>query len=400
MQTTTPPSPPAIVAPASPTAFGSTEARRITLPSDLPTGDTAEDTIAIDYHPTATPNAPAIVILPPIGSKEGDATMRHMAEAAAAHGINAAIVTLPYHGSRWPKAEGGRPNPALHFLSGDAARSAQAFAQSASDVVTVVDWMSKQGVDTHRLGVVGISLGAIVAHLVMGRDDRLSAGVAMLGGGNLPDISRNSTAPFFLRLFHPAQRSGPNQTNADAERILSQVDPLTFANGNNPRKVLMIEAARDFVIPPRDATALWNALGRPPIRWIDSNHFALRLVPNHAFEASLEYFHSVWDAPTSEAAFHVPTPKLYVPTIQFGLLYQTHSSNSLGLVPDLTYQLTSLGTYSNHLPMVHADFGVTPRGPFLGVAATLNTYMDVGFASRISSRTEAPRPYVGLHLTF
>ena len=35
----------------------------------------------------------------------------------------------------------------------------------------------------------------------------------------------------------------------------------------------MIQAARDLIVPPADAVKLWNALGEPPIRWLDTNHF-------------------------------------------------------------------------------------------------------------------------------
>ena len=98
---------------------------------------------------------------------------------------------------------------------------------------------------------------------------------------------------------------------------------------------------------------------------------------------------------------HIPTPPLTVPTITFGLIDQwEHTRNSLGLVPALTYQLAGIGHYASHVSALHADFGLTSRGPFVAGALTLGTYADIGFAARISSRTEAPRPYIGLHLTF
>ena len=317
MQTAAPPppaNPPALSAPAT-SASPDVRLQRVTLTSELPTGDAAEDAIVIEYYAAATTTpSPAMVVLPPIGGKENDPTLRRLAEKAARQGLSTAIVTLPYHGKRWPKGETGQGDPALHFLSGDAVRSEQAFAQSASDVMTVIGWLaSRPNTDPHRIGIVGISLGAIIAHLVMGRDDRISAGVAFLGGGDLADISQHSSAPFLLRLFHPAQRSGGGLTLEESKRILSRVDPITFASGNRPRKVLMIEAARDFVVPPRDATALWEALGRPPIRWIDSNHFALRLASNAAFDAALSYLQSVWNAPHSRGGLAHPDTAAHRP---------------------------------------------------------------------------------------
>jgi dienelactone hydrolase len=377
----------------------------VTLPTEVPTGDPAVDAIQVDYYaakPAAGATvAPAVVVLPPIGSSARDPLMQQLAQFAMAHGVSAAVMTLPYHGLRWPSAAKGHPDPALYFLTGDAEKSTRAFAQSASDVTTTVTWLLAQpGVDRSKIGVVGISLGAIVAHLAMGRDDRIKVGVAMLGGGNLVDLSRHSFSARLMRLFHPAQSIPRSLSAAEIERLQKRVDPITYADENRPRHVFMVQGARDAVIPPRDATALWNALGRPPIRWLDTNHFALRFVPHAAFVASLQYFEAVWAASTPEAATAVQAPQLSAPTIKLGFVAQTHQANGLGITPALTYQFLSFGTTSRHLSIAHLDFGITGRGPFAGAAVTLGPCLDLGFASRLVRTPDTPRPYIGVHITF
>src|SRR5438132_1321942 len=75
-------------------------------------------------------------------------------------------------------------------------------AAGRADVSVVVEWIMRQpDVDPRRIGVVGVSLGAIITHLTMGRDSRLSAGVAVLGAGDLPDLYRRS---ILYRLLHPS----------------------------------------------------------------------------------------------------------------------------------------------------------------------------------------------------
>jgi hypothetical protein len=52
------------------------------------------------------------------------------------------------------------------------------------------------------------------------------------------------------------------------------------------------------------------------------------------------------------------------------------------------------------MAVAHLDLGMTGRGPFIGVAATVTSCMDLGVASRISRTVATPRPYLGFHLTF
>ncbi len=384
--------------------------RSVTLASELPTGDAAVDSVPVDYYPAQTSASkasgavsPTIIVLPPLGYDAHDPLMRRLALFAAHNGVNAALMTLPYHGSRSPKKD-GHTFAALYFLSGDSERAAQAFAQSASDVTTVVSWLENQpGVDKTRISLVGISLGAVVAHLVMGRDDRINSGVAFLGAGDNYDLGQHGFFSRLIQFLHPSQRVPRDMDKAQTERILHRVDPLSYADANRPRRVFMVQGARDIVIPPRDATELWNALGRPPIRWVDGNHASLRLATNAAFHAALEYLQSVWAAPTVAAAAAVPTPQLTVPTITFGFVGQTHGRDSLGITPALTDQFFSVGTFASHLPVAHVDGGVTGRGFFVGAAFTLNSYFDLGYATRISQFSHAPstpRPYLGMHIAF
>ena len=400
------PPPPAVVATLPSASTVKNAFQTVHLPSELPSGDPSVDAIEFDYYPAqnvpAGTTAPAVVVLPPIGSHAHSPILRRLAQIGVRAGINVAVMTLPYHGGRWPKSEGKNYHPELHFLSGDPTRAAQAFSQSASDVTTIVSWLIQQpGVDGKRLGFVGVSLGAIVGHLAMGRDARLTAGVAFLGAGNLPDIYRRSLLAEYVRRFHPAQHTPPHLTVTEIDRILRRVDPITYADGNRPRNVLMVAGARDVIIPPADAAALWKALGKPPIRWVDTNHLALRLAPDGPLHAAVTYMTAVWAAPNAEAASHVPAPPVHVPTITMGFVAQSHSPNGLGFAPALTYRIGALGSRADHMSLMHIDAGMTPRGPFAAAALTANGYVDVGFASRLGPHSvQTPRPYVGMHVTF
>ena len=97
-------------------------------------------------------------------------------------------MTLPYHGKRK-----GDVSTLGAYVGYDADKNADSFQQAASDVSTVLTWLQAQpGVDKNKVAVAGFSLGAIITHLAMGQDERISAGVAIVGSGDLPDLYKRS----------------------------------------------------------------------------------------------------------------------------------------------------------------------------------------------------------------
>ena len=338
-------------------------------------------------------DAPAVVLIPPTGSDENNPRMRRLAAFLVKNGVHVALITLPYHGIR--KLPGLAPAGA--FVGYDVERNARAFAQSASDVSEVVTWLQKQpGVDKSKIGVAGLSLGAIVTHLAMGKDGRINGGVAIVGGGDLPDLYRRSTLARTYRLFHHA----PVHYDPEARfRLLSPSDPLTYADKNRPRRVLMVQAARDLLIPPRDATELWEALGRPPIRWVDTNHFALGFAIGPVERAALFYLRGVWAGKT-DTELNAALPRVSAPLFKGGFLTQFGEGSELGLTPDVQWQFASLGHQRTHSSLFHADLGLSGRGPFVAVGATVNAFVDIGVASRFTRSFAPPRPYLSFHLAY
>jgi dienelactone hydrolase len=356
--------------------------REVSLPSAAPSGIEVNDRVLFRYHPASRPSgekAPAVVLLHPLGGSGEDRQVEKFARALNRRGIAALALTLPYHGRRQP------PNaaPLRHFTgdpddAGAAERVAQAFAQSASDVGSAVTWLTQQPeVDASRIGAAGVSLGAFVLHLVMGRDARIRAGVAALGGGNIAEV-----------FLHTRGRQDRN-TLRQIETLRS-VEPLTYADRNRPRRVLMIQAARDIVVPPRHAEQLWEALGRPPIQWADVNHAGLLLSLDSVIKTTVAYLETAWGE-TPNALSRVP--RVRAVTLKAGLM----SGLDTTVTPTLQYQFFSLGT-RRHMALLHANVGLGFRGPFVSVAATVNRYVDVGVGRRVFG--DNIRPYASFHFVF
>jgi dienelactone hydrolase len=354
----------------------------VSLPSEAPSGIEVNDRIWFDFYPTkraAGYQAPAVILLHYLGSTGGH-KFPEFARYLNGRGMAAVQLTLPYHGRR--RVEGGRP--VEHFV-GDADKVSQAFAQSASDVSSVVTWLSAQpSVDSTRIGAVGISLGAIVVHLAMGKDARINAGVAALGAGNFANNFRGSLANKFL--------IKPRITGYNAEDTakLNSVDPLFLADRNRPRRVLMIQAARDAFLPPRYAEELWEALGRPPIQWLDINHAGLSLGTASLMRTAAAYLETAWsEEPTNLRN----VPRVRVPTLKAGFLVGLSSK----VTPAVQWQFFSVGT-REHMGLLHANVGMSGRGPFVSVATPINQFVDVGFARRFSK--DKIRPYASFHVVF
>jgi hypothetical protein len=143
------------------------------------------------------------------------------------------------------------------------------------------------------VGIVGISLGAVLGALAMGVDDRFGRSVLYIGGGDLPGI-----------LFH-----GSRETAAARDRLVEEgwtadrlreawkdLEPLTFASRIRPEDVLMVNADADEVIPGDCARRLREAMGAPEQRWIKGGHYALMLQLGPAIKDIAAHLHgrSAW----------------------------------------------------------------------------------------------------------
>lgn len=186
----------------------------------------------------------------------------------AAQGVPAVCVTLPYYGPRRPSlADSGGEK--LRFLSPDIPASLANVRQGVLDGRRAVSWMANRPeVDSERITVVGTSLGSFVAALVAAAEPRVSGACLLLGGGGLVDaFATHPKAAAVLPLLALV-----GLTKEALQTTIAPVDPLTYADLLKPKRLLMIGASRDDVVPPIALTRLWEATGKPKIVWYDATH--------------------------------------------------------------------------------------------------------------------------------
>jgi dienelactone hydrolase len=254
----------------------------VRFPSPITTADPENNTVHAEYFRPAGPGKrPGVVVLHILGADF--ALSRYLSARLAERGVAALFVKLPYYGERRPA---GSPKK---FLSADIERSIRSMQQGVCDVRRASAWLaSRPEIDPERLGVTGISLGGIVGALAAEADPTVNRAVFLLAGGDLARILWEMPEPEAARYRARWVESG--RTLADLKALTDPYDPLTHARRLVGKRILMIAGTVDEVIPPSSARALWEAAGRPPIRWYDCGHYSAVGFLLPAFRETVEFF--------------------------------------------------------------------------------------------------------------
>ncbi len=247
--------------------------RRITVsklrfPSLITTPDVENNVVHAEYFAPLGDGSkrPAVIVLHILGADFP--LSRYMAARLADRGVAALFVKLPYYGERRPPSDGA---VSKRFLSADIERSVTSMRQAVFDVRRAACWLAaRPNVDASRLGVAGISLGGIVSALVASVDPAINEGVFLLAGGDLSAIlwGMPESAPYRAKWLESGR------TRADLKLLTDPYDPLTYAKGLAGKRLLLIAGNVDEVVPPSSTLLLWEAAGRPAIRWYDCGHYS------------------------------------------------------------------------------------------------------------------------------
>ncbi len=116
----------------------------------------------------------------------------------------------------------------------------------------------------------GISLGGITGALAATAEPRLTNVCLMLAGGDIGKVAWVS--PELAPLRNRWQAEGRSKEEFFA--LLKTVDPVSYAQIVPGRRMLMINASHDELIPRACTESLWRAFGQPPIVWFDAGHYS------------------------------------------------------------------------------------------------------------------------------
>jgi dienelactone hydrolase len=240
-----------------------TSVYRLQFPSPVTSGCPENDTVHAEYYrPAGEGPFPGVIVLDITGGNQS--LSRAIATQLAHNGIAGLFVQMAYYGPRRPAGSTER------LLSLDFDHTMAAVRQTVLDIRCATAWMaSRPEIDCRRLGILGTSLGSLVAALAAEMEPKLGRVALLLSGGGLVDAYYDDPrAKAYRKLWELM-----GGTKSRAVRLLAPVDPVTCAANLRRHRVLMIGAGRDDIIPRKATEALWKESGEQKIVWYDCTHY-------------------------------------------------------------------------------------------------------------------------------
>lgn len=215
--------------------------------------------------------APAVIVLHILG---GDFPLaRTFCHVLADRGCVALFLKMPYYGERRPEGSSKR------MVSHDPRETLTGFTQAVLDIRRAADFLARRDdVDVERIGIFGISLGGITGGLAAGIEPRFQNVCLMLAGGDFGRVAWESketqkSRDYWIKL---------GKSKEEFVEILKPIDPLTYAEELRGRRMLLLNAKEDEVIPPECTKVFWKAAGEPEIVWYSGGHYSVAV---HLFDA-------------------------------------------------------------------------------------------------------------------
>jgi dienelactone hydrolase len=253
---------------------------RLRFPSPVTSPHPENNTVHADYYRPRGPGPfPCVIVLDITG---GDQSISRIISARLAQEhIAALFVQMAYYGPRRP------PGSKLRLLTTDIHHTVGAIRQTVLDLRRATAWMaSRPEIDSRNLGILGTSLGSFIGSVTAEMEPRLSRVAILLGGGGLVDAYYDDPRAKAARAVWEVL-GGSRKKLAE---MLAPVDPLTCAANLKDRKVLMLAAKRDEIVPPKMAEAMWKASGKQKIVWYDCTHYGAALYVVPALRQVVEHF--------------------------------------------------------------------------------------------------------------
>ena len=250
------------------------------FPSPMKTATPENNTVHAEYYrPHGEGPFPAVIVLDITG---GDQTLsRTIARHFAQKKIAGLFVQMAYYGPRRPK------NSSLRLMSVTVEHTLEAVRQTVLDLRRAAAWLeSRPEIDKHRLGIMGTSLGSFIAALTSEIEPKLDRVCVLLGGGGFID-------GFYDRPEIASYRKTWERLGGTKEilvKMLAPIDPLTLAENLKERKLLIVAARYDEIVPAKMAEALWQASGRQHIIWLNAGHYTALLYLLPGLDHITEHF--------------------------------------------------------------------------------------------------------------
>jgi hypothetical protein len=152
----------------------------------------------------------------------------------------------------------------------------KSYVRALAGVRTVIASLETDPSINQNFGILGMSLGGMLATFVAGSETKIKASVIVVGAGNVPGVLAYSEQERVK-----AQREGrqklfniPNQkTYEEILKPLVPNDPINVAPNIRPGSMYMFIAVKDVTVPTRFQQELRNKVPDPLVYEMNANHF-------------------------------------------------------------------------------------------------------------------------------
>jgi dienelactone hydrolase len=244
----------------------------VTFPSPVKTPHENNNTVHCEYFlPKSDKPVPGVIVLHILG---GDFNLSRLFCAGLAEkGTAALFLKMPYYGPRQ------QPGVKRKMISPDPQETVEGMTQAILDIRRATAFLASQKeIDSERLGIFGISLGGITGSLALTAEPRLNNACFLLAGGDLGKVAWQSKELAKVREDW-ISKGGTEQGFRD---VLGVIDPCRYGDNVRGKRILLLNAKSDEVIPKVCTESLWESFGKPEIIWYDGGHYS---VARHILDA-------------------------------------------------------------------------------------------------------------------
>jgi hypothetical protein len=180
-------------------------------------------------------------------------------------GLDVALVTLPYHGTRTPR---DARFSGEHFAVPDVARLSEAVREAIWEIRLLQRVLREES--GRPVGLLGLSLGGYLTALAAGLYDDLDFAIAMAAPVCIGDLAWG----FFAQTRHAREGGEATLSHAELRRAFRVHSPLAHALRTPSERVMIVGGRGDRIVPPEHPAALWSHWEEPTIHWFSGSHLA------------------------------------------------------------------------------------------------------------------------------
>lgn len=237
-----------------------TEVEEIVYKTSKETRFRENNTLTVKHYKPKYPAESAVIVLPQRGSGYDFAQLISL--YLASNGINAYELVIPLRDSRLPKGI-----TSITQLPLDLDDLNTIVDQAVAEVRGLIDLLPYT-----KIGICGVSLGAIYSSIVYGVDDRVTSACLILGGGDLAGMIFESEDRFVKTFRSYVIQNAISKE--DLRKKLAGIEPCNYTSSKKAKNLLMINAKFDKEVPEKYGLLLKEAWGDPELYLVKAGHLS------------------------------------------------------------------------------------------------------------------------------